>query len=177
MAFKERKFIGSGVVSLTPYGGTGTTDIGHVQAVILRQSGNRVTLPNLRGGGGNAASVMRITTRELEIQLADWNKLNVSTALRGTATVGASTTTIQAFIASAAEWEVSIAGVNDADAAGTDTFTATFLRWKPDDIEEMAFFHQDEFGVITLKGELLPDTTAASGTSQYFTLVQPNDAT
>lgn len=87
MSFTPRKFIGAGIVSMRIYGSSDAmADMGDVQSAEFGQSLEKKTLPNLRGGQGNAKKMSRVSERTLTLGFADWVAARVAMVLNGTVT-------------------------------------------------------------------------------------------
>lgn len=90
----NESYIGSGIVYVNG------RDVGNCSELNFQIESDTKTLPNYRGGGGNAASVERVTAVRLSMKLHEFSNANLALALRGTvASVTAGTVTAEDVIA------------------------------------------------------------------------------
>lgn len=80
----QENYIGSGIIYL------GGRDIGNVTAAAFAIEQETKEKPNLRGGGGNIASLTRIKNVKLSLTMDSFNNDNLALALRGQVDVEAS---------------------------------------------------------------------------------------
>lgn len=93
MSFTERKFVGGGRVHMRLFGTTDALlDVGDVEEVIMSREIEAKTIPNLRGGGGNAAKMERLVSVNFAIKFRDLQGARLAQMLRGTSTDVASGT-------------------------------------------------------------------------------------
>lgn len=84
MATVQENYIGSGICYLNG------RDIGNVTAAAFSIDQDTKEKANLRGGGGNIASLTRISSIKLAITMDSFNNANLAVALRGQVDVEAS---------------------------------------------------------------------------------------
>jgi hypothetical protein len=99
--FTERKFIGSGIVRMRKYGTSDAiVDVGDVEEVKQTREIEIKTIPNLRGGGGNAAKLERLVAVNFAIKFRDLQAARLAQVLRGTSSdVAASSASSEAHTA------------------------------------------------------------------------------
>lgn len=92
MAFEVRneQYIGSGIIYVEG------RDVGNVSNANFAIEVNTVNRPNYRGGGGNAATLERVSAVRLSLTLDSFNNENLALALRGKVDVLASETVTDA---------------------------------------------------------------------------------
>lgn len=160
-------YMGKGIISLTPEGGSTAVDVGNVSALEFTINENIIKLPNYRTpGGGTYASVNRIESVEFTATLHDLSPANLAMVLFGTTTTASTVATIEALTTGAQVFEMVFDGVNEA--ATGKTVTVTVHRAKIGAAQGLGFIG-DEFAALEITGEVLIDTSiTTAGLSQFF---------
>jgi len=169
-------FIGSGVVSVTPYVAgtafdslTGWEDVGNVSALSLNVTENRQELRNYRTpAGGVYASAARVESVSIQMDFRDFSAENLALALWGTGTTATGVTTIEALINSAPLVAIKFEGVNGVDGKDVD---GKFFKARLSAPQNIGLIG-DDFGTLQITATLEADTSiTTAGKSQYFQLL------
>lgn len=90
MAYKEQSYIGNGKLWLKKRGSSDPMrEIGNCSAASFGVTSEESSLPNYRGGGGEANKRSRITAVSLNITAHDFSAENIALATRGDVSAGA----------------------------------------------------------------------------------------
>lgn len=93
MAYREESYIGNGKIWLRKRGTTEPRrEIGNCSALTLGVTTEEASLPNYRGGGGEANKRERITAVSMTVTAHDFNAENIAAGLRGDVSAGAAGT-------------------------------------------------------------------------------------
>lgn len=109
-------------ITLEHYQGAGIVyidgrDIGNTADVNIAIETEEKTVPNFRGGGGNSASLSRITGVNLSMNLYDFNNDNLALALRGINSAVAATPITDEVLTTPAALDVLLETANIIDTA------------------------------------------------------------
>ena len=84
MAYREESYIGNGKIWLRRRGSTDPfREVGNCSALTLGVTTEEASLPNYRGGGGEANKRERITAVQMTVTAHDFNAENIAAGLRG----------------------------------------------------------------------------------------------
>ncbi len=84
MAYREESYIGNGKIWLRRRGSTDPfREVGNCSALTLGVTTEEASLPNYRGGGGEANKRERITAVSMTVTAHDFNAENIAAGLRG----------------------------------------------------------------------------------------------
>ena len=84
MAYREESYIGNGKIWMRKRGSTDPfREVGNCSALTLGVTTEEASLPNYRGGGGEANKRERITAVALTVTAHDFNSENIAAGLRG----------------------------------------------------------------------------------------------
>lgn len=166
----DYSYIGRGRVLVKEYGAVGTgVHIGDVSVLQLKITEDVKTLEDFtQVGGGTYNEVRRIQSVELACTVHDFSPENLAMALFGTSATASGTSTVQALVSSAKDYDVVFEGLNEARSGKAVTFHA--YRWKMGPAASIDLIGND-FGKLDLTGKLLADQTiVTAGQSKYFTV-------
>lgn len=100
MAITLQHYQGAGIVYIDG------RDIGNTADVSVAIETEEKTVPNFRGGGGNSASLTRVSGVSLSMTLYDFNNNNLSLALRGTSSTVSATPIVDESLSTPAALDV-----------------------------------------------------------------------
>lgn len=140
MAYSEKSFLGSGVVSIRQHGTSGQImDLGNCTSVVLGISSEQKSLRDARQtGGGKINAVDRVTDAQLTIVMRDFTDANLARAVFGTTTAvtaagvtdEAHTAYTDGLINLAYVPDTGVAVVITSDPAGTTYVLGTDYEWR-----------------------------------------------
>lgn len=163
MPATQAAYYGEGTVELD------AEDIGQVSKLVFTHETETKKLPNRRGGGGNWATLERVTGVKVAITLHDMTPANFARLTRGTVSAGtAGRSVINVLTEGQATSELVFKGLNAAD--NDDPVTVTAFLFKPGVTKDLSLIG-DDFASFELEGEILADPTkTGAGVSKFYTV-------